>query len=433
MSIWRSILFFFIFLNLFSISNSYAQRDQAIARNHYINFDYELAIPFYLKALVSDSSLENIEQVAECYRQTHKYKEAAKYYGIALEIPYYTPNSVFYYAEMLLQIGKYDEAQIQYEFYKNYDPPNIDYIDRRIESCKFARIATQHKLSVIIENIKEINTKFSESGIYVGQKFIYFSSDKKGSSNTMIDAWTGNSYLKIYTLPYQFKNNKITFQKAKLFTQNINAGYHVSFPSFSAAENKLYYTTTAIEKNPKKTYQIKASDFINKMNITSASLIGKRWVVDSNLKPENSFHYSILHPCINAEGTRLYFASDMPEGYGSYDLYYCEIDEKGQLSKPINLGNKINTSGMEVFPSYATNEYLYFSSKGQIGFGGLDIFKASISNNAIISVENIGYPINSSYDDFSYFPLKENNIALFCSDREGGKGKDDIYKIEYKK
>lgn len=433
MRIWWLITYFIFFLNLFSVEHCIAQRDYFKAEQHYKNYEFELAIPFYLKALSIDSSLESIEQLAYCYRQTHNYKEALKYYEKALEIPYYTAVSVFYYGEMLQQLGRYEEAIDQFELYKIYEITTTDFVERYIASCKFAKEALNNKLNVTIENCKEVNTKFSESGMFVGKKVIYFSSDKKNSSTILIDSWTGNSFQKIYTIPYQLKNDKITFQKAKPFNQTINSGYHAFFPSFNNKESKLYFTSTSLEDNPRKNYQVKATEFVNSMNITSASLMGKRWVIDSNLKSTENFQYSMLHPCLNTEGTRIYFASDMPGGYGSYDLYYCEIDVTGNLSKPINLGSKINTVGIEAFPSYATNDILYFSSKGLLGFGGLDIFKATINNNEILKIENMGNPINSSYDDYSYFPIEDSDWAFICSDRIGGKGKDDIYKIKWLK
>ena len=428
---WKFILSLIIFLNFYSAKNCFAQREVFQANQHYKNFEYEFAIPLYKEALENDSTLESIEHLADCYRLTHQYKEALKHYALALEIPYYTPSSVFYYAEMLFQTSNYEDALIQYELYKNYEPSNLDYINTRIESCKFIPLAIAKKKDVKIENIKEINTKFSESGVFIGQKNIYFSSDKKTSTNTNIDSWTGNSYYKIYSIPYQFKNNKLTFQKAKPFNQNINAGYHSYAPSFNQKENKIYFSTTTLENNPKKNFQIRANEFINKINITEASLVGKKWQVDSTLKPNNVFQYSIVHPCLNIDGSRLYFASDMPGGYGGYDIYFIEINSEGQYSKPINIGNKINTSGNELYPSYADSVTIYFSSNGKIGFGGLDIYKAEIKNDIILNIENIGYPINSSYDDYSFYPIIDSNIALMCSDREGGKGKDDIYKIEF--
>ncbi len=405
-----------------------AQKEYLKAKRHYDNFEYQLAIPLYKQALQNDTTLESIEQLADCFRNTHQYKEALKFYKIALDIPYYNSISVFHYAELLLKTGKYVEAEEQFLFYLNYEPSNSSYVLKQIETCKYARQMLHSPLNISIENVKEINTKFAETGVTFANNALYFSSDRKVGSMNFMDGWTGNSYYRIFTIPIKEINKNISLQRAKLFDQNINKGYHIFLPSFNSEYTKLFFTSTELEKSPSKKYQIKAKEFVNRMNIYEAELINKRWQKKEKIKAESEYHYSILHPCINATGDRLYFASDMPGGFGSYDLYYCTIDS-GKLSKPINLGNEINTEGMEVYPSMANDSVIYFSSNGHKGFGGLDLFKASFFETNTKLVQNLGFPINSSYDDFSLIVLETYRIAYFCSDREGGKGKDDIYKV----
>lgn len=409
-----------------------AQKEYLKAKKHYDNFEYQLAIPLYKQALQNDTTLESVEELADCYRKIHQYKEALKFYKIALDIPYYNSISVFYYAEMLLKMGNYLEAEEQFLFYLNYEPSNRKYVYKQIESCKYARQMRNSKSTLLIENVKELNTKFAETGITYANNALYFSSDRKIGSAGIVDSWTGNSYYKIFTAPLKEVNKNISLQRAKLFDQNINKGYHVFSPSFNIEYNKLYFTITDLEKSPSKKHQIKAKDFVNRMNIYEAELINKRWQKKEKIKSDLEFNYSILHPCINATGNRLYFASDMPGGYGSYDLYYCTIDS-GKLSKPLNLGAEINTEGMELYPSMANDSVFYFSSNGHLGFGGLDIYKVNFTETNTKVVQNLGFPINSSYDDFSFLILEKYKIAYFCSDREGGKGKDDIYKIMWLK
>lgn len=410
----------------------FAQKDYNKAKKHYDNFEYQLAIPYYRVAVGIDSSLESIEQLADCYRQTNQYKEAIKYYKIALDIPYYNSISVFHLAEMLFKIGDYREAENQYSFYLNYEPSNAAYVKARMESCKYAKQLRSAPLAVGIENVKELNTKYAETGVCFANNNLYFSSDRKIGSSSLVDGWTGNSYYKIFVSQVKESNAKVALQRAKLFDVNINKGYHVLTPSFSNDFKKMYYSYTTFEKKSNKKFQIKKDDFINRINSSEAELVGKRWQKTKDVKSEQEFSYSILHPCINAEGDRLYFASDMPGGYGSYDIYYCNIDT-GVLSAPINAGPIVNSVGMELYPSMAKDSVLYFSSNGHLGLGGLDIYKAIVSETNIKTVQNLGFPINSSYDDFSYIILEKFKIAYFCSDREGGKGKDDIYKVMWSK
>ncbi len=429
----RAIIFFCLLnLQLFLSLQVQAQKEYLKAKKLYENFEYQLAIPYYKDALAIDSTLESIEQIADCYRKTNQYKEALKYYKQALDIPYYNSSSVFYYAEMLYKTGDYTEAENQYTFYLNYEPANVDLINSRIKACKYAKELSNKPSSCIVENVKEINTKFAETGIAFSNNNLYFSSDRKAGNASMVDGWTGNAFYKIYTLPLKINNGKISFQRAKLFDANINKGYHAMSPTFSTDLTKMYYTFTELEKNPLKKHQVKSKDFTNKANINEARAKGKRWIYHSTIKNQESFYYSILHPCINADGTKLYFASDMPGGYGMFDLYYCTI-ENDSLSAPINLGNKINGPGMELYPSFANNEVLYFASDGHLGLGGLDNYMAKLKDTEVISIENLGFPINTSYDDFSYIFIESLKIGFFSSDREGGKGKDDVYKVIWSK
>jgi outer membrane protein OmpA-like peptidoglycan-associated protein len=117
----------------------------------------------------------------------------------------------------------------------------------------------------------------------------------------------------------------------------------------------------------------------------------------------------------------------MPGGFGDTDLYKTTIFANNQFSKPVNLGDKINTEGKEMFPYISSENILYFSSNGHIGLGGLDVFESKISERGYELPMNLGIPINSAKDDFSFILNKEIEIGCFSSNREGGKGDDDIY------
>src|SRR5690606_32518707 len=86
--------------------------------------------------------------------------------------------------------------------------------------------------------------------------------------------------------------------------------------------------------------------------------------------------YSLGHAALSADERTLYFASDMPGGWGGVDIWYSELQGNGSWGKPQNAGPNINTGGDEMFP-YVQGNTLYFSSTGHIGMGGLDIFKAT--------------------------------------------------------
>ena len=137
------------------------------------------------------------------------------------------------------------------------------------------------------------------------------------------------------------------------------------------------------------------------------------------------------HPCLSADGKMLYFASKMSGGYGGTDLWSCTFDAKSNAwGQPHNLGPNINTPGNEVYPTVSNDgKKFYFSSDYHPGLGGLDIFVTEIGADGKMNkpIENMKSPINSSFDDFGIVFEGKKNRGYFTSNREGGKGDDDIY------
>ncbi|MCD6355530.1 MAG: PD40 domain-containing protein [Prolixibacteraceae bacterium] len=202
---------------------------------------------------------------------------------------------------------------------------------------------------------------------------------------------------------------------------NFNQSYHDGPASFSSDRKTVYVTKTETKDGKKEgrkmqTYLLK---------IFSAKIEkGKKL----RYKPFflNSNQYSVAHPTLSADNSKIVFSSDMPGGFGGSDLYQCTWED-GKWSDPVNLGDSINTTGDEVFPYLANDSVLFFSSNGHLGFGGLDIYKTDLMIDGWSGPENLKKPLNSSYDDFGII-LKENmKEGLFSSNRPGGKGSDDIY------
>jgi outer membrane protein OmpA-like peptidoglycan-associated protein len=147
--------------------------------------------------------------------------------------------------------------------------------------------------------------------------------------------------------------------------------------------------------------------------------------------PFNSNNYSVAHPALSADESTLYFASDMPGTLGQSDLYKIAINLDGSFGAPTNLGNKINTEGRETFPMVTSDGELYFASDGHPGLGGLDIFVSKMDKDGHFGeVVNVGEPVNSSYDDFAFLINDKTRYGYFTSNRLGGKGGDDIYKLK---
>ena len=142
--------------------------------------------------------------------------------------------------------------------------------------------------------------------------------------------------------------------------------------------------------------------------------------------PENSY----AHPYLFNDGKSLLFTSDMPGGFGGFDLYVVHWDEETQeWGTPMNLGADVNTEGNEIFPVLYEGR-LIFSSNGLPGFGGYDLFNADYDQEGVIpgSVRHFPYPVNSVFNDYFMCPL-DLRTAYFVSDREM-ESRDDIYYLQ---
>ena len=141
---------------------------------------------------------------------------------------------------------------------------------------------------------------------------------------------------------------------------------------------------------------------------------------------QNGAGYNTGFPSFSPDGKRLFFASDRPGGHGGYDLYYSEREDNG-WGAPVNLGPEVNTPGNEIAPQTASGS-VYFSSDYLPGFGGMDIYRADVIGGVVSSVSNLGPAVNSPLDDIGFSLAEGGDIAYFASNRAGGKGGLDLYR-----
>lgn len=136
-------------------------------------------------------------------------------------------------------------------------------------------------------------------------------------------------------------------------------------------------------------------------------------------------------PCLSADNRQLFFVSNRPGGYGGLDLWAARF-ERGLWQQPYNLGPEVNTPGDESAPFlHPDNKTLYFTSDGHPGFGGKDLFRCRRgTDTAWTGVENLGYPLNSAFEEVSLFISPDGQNVLFSSDRQGPAGNFDIYKAK---
>jgi len=268
-----------------------------------------------------------------------------------------------------------------------------------------------------LTNPEGLNTKHSEFCAYgLGNTLVY--TGEKQMDLVEYATISGQPYMNVLSS----KVTKDGYGKARSFSKRVNTSYHDGPLAFSADATVLYLTRVTYVK---KTDQ----SFVNYAKLYTLTKQGRGW---SKAVPfsYNSDAYSCAHASISADGRSLFFVSDMPGGYGGKDIWVCKKNGDS-WDKPVNLGSGVNTRGDEMFPYIRKDGILFFSSNGLPGFGGLDVFSARYVNAAWQLKRNEGAGLNSSADDFGISFLTDST-GYVSSNREGGKGKDDIYRFLFR-
>ncbi|MFS4416285.1 OmpA family protein [Maribacter sp. 2307ULW6-5] len=395
---------------------------QQRADYYFSKFSYAKAIPEYEAMLEGGLNTTHAhQQLAECYLLIREFKKAIPHFKAILDKESLPTDYYFKYAMALYSDGQLKESE---KWLKKYKKTNKS--DSRLK-----RFLQDGNLASVVFNSRErytlgeltFNTEHSDFGAYVHNNKIYFASSRKDGSNTY--GWNDEPWLDLYWV-YE----DVPYYEPEKLEGNVNTKYHESSLAYSTdyKNDTIIYFTRNNFFNKKASYG--AEKEIN-LKIYTAEKKDNKWVESRSLTV-NSDYYSTGHPTVSADRRRIYYTSDMPGGLGGTDIYYSEIHERGGIGEPINAGPVINTEGNEMFPFINEEGQLFFSSDGHVGFGQLDVFSTiNDENGEFVDVINLGTPINSSSDDFAYFGLPNGIDGYVSSNREGGKGSDDIYKFRF--
>lgn len=378
---------------------------------------YVKAIGLYEKVLKKGYDPDAIMKLAQCYRFTNNYAEASKYYEKAMLIEERDPEMDFQYGHLLLLEGNAVQARnrfLQFSRSKPDDPRGKAFAEQCLDQNNLYRDSSRYVVAGM-----PFNSAASDFGaISYGGGLIFASSRKADGFLNKDFSWLDAPFLNL--LHVQRTGSQSTdWGKPEPLKGEINTQFHESNFSWSSARSEVYFTRNNYFEQKRGT----STEGVILLKIFSAKMDG---LEGSEVKSVsfNNDNYSVGHPSLSHDGKRLYFASDMPGGFGGRDLYVSE--RKGEeWGSPVNLGPGINTPGDEMFPSMHKDGTLYFSSNGHPGLGHLDVFEAT--PGAKWSVRNMGSPINSGYDDFSPFINGDKKSGYFSSNRPGGAGDDDIY------
>ena len=421
MRIIRSILSFALIL---TVSIGFAQTAKLKrAKQLMKDLSYRPAIVLLTQMLEKDDNAEGKIALAECYRKVNDWENAEYWYSQVVRTPQAEPIHKLYYGESLQRNGKCDLAREWYNQFTQAAPEDVrgQFLNK---ACDYENELLTKSAALYEIKHMDFNSGLDDfSPAIFGDKVIFASDRDKGTMTKRDHTWTGNPFNELYQVDAK-KNGKVddykfTYGKSSKFSSTLNSKYHDAAVSFAKDGKTIYYT-----KNNKSGAD---DENIKKLKIYTAAGSGGSGWSDVTELPFNSDEYNTAHPSISPDGNKLYFASDMPGGFGGMDIYVSE-KEGSKWGPPMNLGPKINTEGHEIFPYMSDQGRFYFSSDSQVGLGGLDLYYIEAAeNNEWTAPTNLGYPINSKYDDFGLAIKEDGKFGYFTSDRPGGSGRDDIY------
>lgn len=389
------------------------------------NQQFYTAIDKYKKAYskVKSNQAEKkriLYQIAECYRLTNNPKRAETQYKRLVRINYQKTNplALLYYADALKLNENYAEARDQYQAYANL-APNDPRGQIGVESCELAVKWLENPTRYVVTNEKKFNTRsddFAPSFADKKYRSLIFTSSREGSTGNKIDDWTGQNFSDLY---FSQQDRKGDWSAPVLLDQEgiVNSEANEGAATFSGNFNVLYFTRCGVDRKRQMGCQI-----------YETRRKGRGWDEPKLVAIDIDSNVTYGHPAVSEDELTLYFAADLPGGYGGKDLYVVTRDRKSRsFGKPKNLGPKVNSVGDDMFPTLRNDTVLYFASNGHPGMGGLDIFRVSKVNDEWSTPVNMKVPVNSNGDDFHMVFFEGEERGFLTSNRKESRGGDDIF------
>lgn len=405
-----------------SFSLTAQNKDTKKADKHFARFEFVEAAEDYNKLVANGKADAYVyTQLAESYYNIFNTEEAERWYAKSLESSS-DPETMYKYAEMLKSNGKYEQSNEWMAKFAKARPGDIraiafnknpDYLPKILEKGK--------KFNV--QNLEGLNSEQSDFGGTLQGGALYIASAR--NDNRRNYGWNEQPFLDIYTAT---KNSDGSYQEPTLMNDKVNTKYHEGLVSFSPDGNTMYFSRESYYEKVFEKDSLTRNRY-GVLHLFKATKLGNDWDTVESFAM-NSENYSVKNPSVSTDGKTLYFASDMPGGFGKFDIYKATINADGTLGDPENLGQKVNTEGQEMFPYSSSNGTLYFSSNGHLGLGGLDVFYTKEIDGKMANSRNVGVPVNSNADDFAFTLDEESEEGFVSSNREGGAGSDDVYAIK---
>jgi outer membrane protein OmpA-like peptidoglycan-associated protein/5-hydroxyisourate hydrolase-like protein (transthyretin family) len=387
----------------------------------------------YSEAIIKYEGIKNKDEnttrrLADAYRLTSDPFEAEIQYEALFNKGNVTADDVWNYAEVLKMNKKYPEALAKIAQYNSMKPG-----EKRAE-YHLADNIYYDKLMADVDRfaVKELafNSIYSDyAPTFYNAELVFVSSRPLYSFTEYNDGWTDNRFTNLFA-GYDGKNKKnvptINSIREVIIRGRLSKKFHEGPASFTTDGQTMIFTRNSYVKAK----QLAASnERVLELWMSKLDVDGK-WR-NPVVLPFNKLEYNVGHPAIAPDGKTLYFISDMPGGFGGTDLYKCTMTADGYFGPAVNMGDKINTEGDEMYPFMHEKGILFFASNGHAGLGGLDLFCTKLSDDGKNGkIMNLGGSINSSMDDFGLIMDISMKRGFFSSNRLTGKGSDDIYAFD---
>ena len=383
---------------------------------------YDVAVPMLEGEFKKAKSRKNKGQIAldlaTSYRETGDDEQAVTWYQTAYDNNA-GPDALREKAAAQKRLERYEAAietytTLGFEIGSKYE------LRKDIQGAQLAKKwrdqETEGKERAFTVQPAAFNSKGSDYAPVHHGDMLVFSSDRAGGESAEEYKWTGRGFTDLY-------QTNLTGSSVTGLPGNVNTPDHEGSAALTSDGNTMYFTRCVAPGKREDAF----------CSLYTAQRNGEQWSAVTKL-PFVQPGVNYLHPAISADGERLYFSAQLDDGWGGYDLYVANRAADGTWNEPILMNRAINTQGNEQFPTL-DGDTLYFASDGMIGMGGLDIYRTyPMDNGRYAAPKNLGTPVNSGADDFSFIIVKrlgsganEKMLGFFSTARPGGQGADDIY------
>lgn len=400
------------------------QKELHKANKKYDQFAYVEAGELYTKFVDKGyKSALAYTRLGDIYYLNGNMPEALKWYTLMHGMQNETaidPVHLFRYGQCLRAAGDYDAAAgVLESVNKHCIGAACDSLNTMTNLEAIEKLSGRYTLRPV-----SLNSGSSDYGVaFYKDRAVIYTSARAVDATAQIDRWSNKPFFKLFNATIADNGDLIA---SKILEKTDQSKYHESTPAFTRDGKTMYFTRSGRRYNKKR----RDTEKTNQLKIYRATINAEGLWDSLQELPFNSTSFSNAHPTLSKDEKTLIFASDRPGSLGLTDLYRVAINDDGTFGEVVSLGNEINTPGRESFPYVGPDGTLYFSSDGHAGLGGLDVYEARVDSDGVFAILNMGKPINSTQDDFTFVMDPENNQGYVASNRFGNDAVFTVFPVD---